>query len=186
MKLKLVILPIILLTGCLSKKSNDCKYYNEGVEYFNNHYHVDYMDNGSLEEAVRIFEKAVNSGCNNYDLFYKLYFCYESSGDNRNAEKYISKAIEVDPSKSPELYYWRGELNIKLKRLKEAIADYTVYVKSNHVRDISTGYYRLGGLQYALGDTINSKINMERAIELDGGKEKPCFDDFVKTWDLNK
>src|SRR6478735_9252740 len=91
-------------------QNNNCEFYQEGLKYFNRNYHGDYMNKGSRDTAILIIEKAVNAGCKEYDLYNKLFFCYEWERDYINAEKYISLAINSDTTKH-ELYYWKGEMN---------------------------------------------------------------------------
>jgi tetratricopeptide (TPR) repeat protein len=166
-------------------QNNDCDFYYEGLEYFNSNYHGDYMNNGSRDTAILIFEKAALAGCKEYDLYYKLFFCYEWERDYKNAEKYISLAISVDTTKH-ELYYWKGEMNMHLKNLDEALKDYQKYVSYKSVRNLQTGYYRCGAILYAMGDKINSEKYMLKAVELNGGKKLRDFKEFGKSWGMIK
>jgi tetratricopeptide (TPR) repeat protein len=140
------------------------------------------MDSNSRDTTIILFKKAIKAGCKNYDLYTKLFYCQEWNGDYLNAEKNISEAILIDSTKDPELYYSRGELNLKLKRLENAKTDFVKYVSFANARDPFSAYYRIGAVQYVLGDTVNSKINMAKAVKLNDGKELRSFEDFTKSW----
>lgn len=175
---------LITVNAQTSEKTNNnnaCEFYHEGLEYFNRNFHEDYMNNGSSDTAIFIFEKAVKAGCKEYDLYFKLFFCYVWEQDYKNAEKYISLAISADTTKH-ELYYWKGEMNMSLKNLDEALKDYKKYITIKTVENLQTGYYRCGAILYALGDTVTSKEYMIKAIELNGGEELRDFNEFGKSW----
>ncbi|MGZ4048616.1 MAG: tetratricopeptide repeat protein [Bacteroidia bacterium] len=172
---------LFVITSLFSQTS-DCKSYKEGIAYFKLHYHGDYMDKGAQEETIRLLEKAIEEGCSNYDLYYKLYFCCNWNGETEKADQYISKAIQLDSSKNIELYYWRGELNMKLKKFNEALSDYQYYVSDKKASELSTGYYRIGALQYVLGDSINSQESMTKAVELNQGRKLRDYEDFARSW----
>ncbi len=184
--MRVIILIVFFIASCNCKTSTDCSSYEEGMKYFEKHYHGDYMDNGSRDTVIAVLQDALKGGCENFDLYHTLFFCYQWNGDFRNAERYLSEAIKMDKKKDPELYYWKGEMNMKLNRLEEAKSAFSSYINFPSSFYPHLGFYRLGVIQYVLGDTINSEISRRRAIELNKGKDMRDFKEFADAWGLHK
>ncbi len=184
--MRVFIIIVVFALSCRSETSTNCATYEEGMKYFREHYHGDYMDNGSRDTVIAYLQRALKGGCKNFELYHMLYFCCQWNGDFHNAEKYISEAIKFDKGNDPELFYWKGEMNLRLNRLEDAKSDYNTYVSLPNALYLADGLYRIGVLQFVQGDTINSEINRHKAIELNKGKSLRDFKEFAEAWGLHK
>lgn len=168
------------------KGDEKCKLYFSGLEYIEVNYKgCGGFNDGSLDSLIQILEMAVSAECQESDLYYKLYYCYKKKQEYRKAEKCISTAIKFDPEDC-ELYYWKGELNMKLGEIEEATAAYRQYIGFDNVKNLATGYYRYGALLYAVGDTGIAEEYRAKSLSLRGETQLRSYDDYIKTFGVYK
>lgn len=184
MRIIFVLGPFLLL-ACRSTQPN-CNSYKEGARYFAKHHHGDYMDNGSRDTTIMLLQQAINDGCKSYDLYNMLFYCYEWNRDYVNAEKSISAAIKIKRKKNPELYYWRGNLNMNLKRFHQSKADYIYYLRLSDIKYKKEGYNRLGLVYYVLGDSASSEKYRKIFVSLNGNRPGRDYAEIAKSWGLLK
>jgi len=81
----------------------------------------------------------------------------------RKALQEFDKAIELDPN-NYRAYFWRGRVNIKVKRLKEAAVDFQMAIKLKP--DYAEAYDNLGWLHMQLEEYDQSINYLSKSLEL--------------------
>jgi len=81
----------------------------------------------------------------------------------RTALQEFDKAIELDPN-NYRAYFWRGRVNIKVKRLKEAAVDFQMAIKLKP--DYAEAYDNLGWLHMQLEEYDQSINYLSKSLEL--------------------
>ena len=81
----------------------------------------------------------------------------------RKALQEFDKAIELDPN-NYRAYFWRGRVNIKVRRLKEAAVDFQIAIKLKP--DYAEAYDNLGWLHMQLEEYDQSINYLSKSLEL--------------------
>ena len=102
-----------------------------------------YQDCGRYEDAISVFDKAIEEDPADAFAYYKSGWCYEFLGDDAKALECYSSGIEMDDS-YPYIFLMRGELYLKQGKKKLAEADFKAVVEKDTVlRDGSCRQYAL-------------------------------------------
>jgi pentatricopeptide repeat protein len=92
-----------------------------------------YVNQGRLEEAVKIYEKIIKKYPKDKDLFgiyADMSFAYYNMDKNEKALEIINKAIKLMPNKDI-LYIRRGDILARVKGIEIAIKDYEKAIELN-------------------------------------------------------
>jgi len=164
---------ITLTTSILScnffKGGND--YYQSGLKEFNSTNFVKsdaygYDDLEKLKIAINDFEKSIEMGYHQRDVFDNLTWCYwYLNQDNTNMERVYSLGLKSFPN-DVEFYYRRGNCRERLNKYKEAFEDFNKAILLDTTRKyeyISDAFYERGAMRYILGDKVNANNDREIA-----------------------
>jgi Tfp pilus assembly protein PilF len=84
------------------------------------------LDAGKLAEAEPLLEKAASDSVNReaYKALTNLGILHYRKGDNKKARIYLSKAIESSKNLACIAYYYKGHIDLKEAKVKDAISSY--------------------------------------------------------------
>lgn len=148
------------------------KYPMEGYAYFqrgNLYYHVD----NNLEEAVKMYNKAMFLGEKDVNLFYNLGQCFTDMGNYDQAISWIERAIRLEDSRT-DLYNKKASALIELGKFEEALDSYNKALmiefdneEANHFKAIVLG--EIGREKEALDllDNIESIVGRKLLFSYD-------------------
>ena len=102
-----------------------------------------YKDCGRYEDAITVFDKAIEEDPADAFAYYRSGWCYEFLGDDTKALERYSSGIEMDDS-YPYIFLMRGEIYLKQGKMELAEADFKAVVEKDTI--LSDGSCR----QYAL------------------------------------
>ncbi|HXN24534.1 MAG TPA: tetratricopeptide repeat protein [Candidatus Dormibacteraeota bacterium] len=122
-----------------------------------------YVNHGRLEEA-RLMYEAVSRQCPNYWLsIYNLGYLNYRAGNQQQAEAYLLRAIELDPSDGDE-YMYLGMARYRMNRLSEALVDLRQAIE---LRPMAPGYhFTLGVLLEQVPDWEAARLALEAEIRV--------------------
>ena len=110
------LLAILLITGCA---------------VFSDHYKGrSALDEGSYDEAIFLFEKALKTSPNNPGILTDLGVAYFKKDDLEEASGYFGKAKSADPLYS-KAYLYQGMIYEKQDDIPKAISEYSEYYQKN-------------------------------------------------------
>lgn len=102
-----------------------------------------YQDWGRYEDAISVFDKAIEEDPADAFPYYKSGWCYEFLGDDAKALERYSSGIEMDDS-YPYIFLMRGEIYLKQGKKEVADADFKAVVEKDTVlSDSSCRQYAL-------------------------------------------
>ncbi len=104
--------------------------YKLGLNCYNSGEHGDYEDWDKMRRAAFYFEKAVNKGYTQKDVYSYLTHCYHVLSDETNEEKVYTLAIIQYPTDA-EFHFYRGDCRKKLKNYQGAFDDFDSIIKQN-------------------------------------------------------
>lgn len=125
---------------------------------------------GCLEESVRCFNRALESGCDPVIGRLSRGAAYMAQGRHRLAVEDFSRVLEIDAA-GERAYYFRGLAFMALGEYENAIRDLTICLTRNHDRGIA---YLARGLAYAeIGEERDAALDFSSAssfssAEVDG------------------
>ena len=144
-------------------------YFEKGLELYQLSDHDCTWDWEIIKKAIPEFEKAIDKGYKEREVFDKLASCYRhSNGDVKNAEIIYSRALTYYPD-DYEFYIQRGDCRKSLKKYEDALKDYekATSIKNAKFRDnYSNVIYDRGAIKYILGDTINAEADRKLATNI--------------------
>ena len=135
-----------------------------------------------VEEAVKIYNKAIYLGEKNENLFYNLAQSYQAMGNKEQAIKWINRAISINPDKV-EFYNKKADMLTSYNKYEEAIENYNLALirevnneEANHFKAIlmgQVGRYEeaiqvLDNAEDVIGDTILFKYDKALIYEKQG------------------
>jgi len=85
---------------------------------------------GKNDDAIRDFNKVLESDPNRYETYYWRGLAYNNKKMLPQAIQDLSRAIAIEPSKS-EYYAWRGLLYFNVKKVQASIDDYSKAIQLN-------------------------------------------------------
>lgn len=184
------ILPILLfwmlssiLLSCDSLQTGR-QLYESGLDNFKAADHGDYHNDEGLAEAIKDFEKSIEKGFNERDVFEMLAQSYHFlNQDLENEERVYSLGLEAHPGDF-EFHYYRGECRKELKNQKGAFEDFDDVIALDTARNgeyVSDAFYERGAMRYILGDTINANKDREVAQSL-ADYELRTYSDYCRLW----
>lgn len=183
------------------EKEEALKFYNQAIEKDSNLV-IGYNNRGLLKQelgdykgALADFNKIIALEPNNAIAYNNLAIVKIDQEDYIVALAMCKKALEIDSTLEMIVVYAnRGRAKHELKQYKEAIKDYDYFAK--YVPSDPEVYYRRGVSKCALGDTLGSILDYEKAIqrnrlyipayiekgniELDMGEDKAAIKTFSK------
>jgi tetratricopeptide (TPR) repeat protein len=137
----------------------------------------------SLEKAAKYFEKALQKGYKERELFVSLYQCYDRLNNNEKVQETLGKALELFP-KDVELFYYKAAWEMETKKYKEAYADFnnaiTLPFDSAEFQLIDAAYYNRGAISFIQGDTAKAFEDYRKANQL-AGDTLEAYEVYVKT-----
>lgn len=101
----------------------------------------DLESKGKLEEAISVYNTAIDSYFDNADFYRHFGECLQKQGKHQEAVIYYQKAIEIQP-KNAKAYHNLGNAFSQLNQWEEATNYYQKAIKINS--NSPTSYYRLG------------------------------------------
>lgn len=118
---------------------------------------------GEFDEAIKSIKHLISLNPKHADYYANLYSVYMNMDSTSEALEYINKAIHYNHEYA---YYFlcRGELNFKLERWKESIADYDNYL--NLRRDDIASAYLSRGIAKAMIKDDGACTDLEKAKDL--------------------
>jgi tetratricopeptide (TPR) repeat protein len=119
---------------------------------------------GHLEQAIRIYEELWPAQQNNWDINFNLGCGYYFTGKFPDADRYLSRAIELDPSQSDGFFYL-GLTKLKLGDVNSA----AVNVKRAVALAPDTDHYHrtLGAILRLQGDLSGALLEFRQEMDLD-------------------
>ena len=158
--------------------------YKIGLEHFKSADHECYHDHDGLSKAIVDFEKSIDKGFKERDVFDKLTWSYLLlNRDNENAERIYSLGLQAFPN-DIEFYFRRGGCRKELKKHKEAFDDFNQAILLDTTRKyeyINNAFYERGAMRYILGDTINADKDREIAKSITD-HELRTYQDYCQLW----
>ncbi|MBS5886730.1 tetratricopeptide repeat protein [Clostridium sp.] len=147
-------------------------YPMEGYAYFqrgNLYYHVD----NNLEEAIKMYNKAMFLGEKDINLFYNLGQCFFDMKNYEQSISWIERAIRLNDSRS-DLYNKKASSLIELGRFEEALECYDKALmiefdneESNHFKAIVLGEIGREKDAFNLLDNIESIVGRKLLYSYD-------------------
>lgn len=113
-------------------------------------------DENANREYIRLIKNIPNSIEGN-ERMYWFHKCVTEDYDT--ALKYINKLIELTNGNKASYFYDRGSIFDEMGRYKEAIADYTKFVKSDDKNNYYA-YFEMSDCYRAIGDKTKAKEAM--------------------------
>lgn len=163
--------------------------YEMGVRYYELSDHGDYHDQPELDTAIAYFEKAIEIGFKERDVFEKLAWSYNGSfvQDIENMERVYTLAL-THFSNDVEFYFRRGNCRMNLGKYRAAYGDFNCAIlldTGQHFEYISNAFYERGALSFLFGDTLNADRNWKTAQKSSKCKLRP-YPDYCRRFDLSK
>ncbi len=157
--------------------------YELGIDNYKKGYQEDVYITEPIERAAFYFEKAIDKGYLEKDVFDRLTRCYAVLEDHVSAERANTKAISQFP-KNAEFYYSRADHRKQLKRYRDALEDYTSAIELNPSYEyISDAYFDKGAMEYLLGDTVLANKDRISAIKIKGDPNYfRTYADYCRLW----
>jgi tetratricopeptide (TPR) repeat protein len=157
--------------------------YELGLDKYHQADHGDYNDWDKMRRAAFYFEKSIDRGYSNRDIYSRLSHCYWILNDKINAEKVYTLGIEQYP-KDVEFHFYRGECRKYLKNFQGAFIDYDSVIKLNpKLEYIKDAYYDRGAMSYLLGDTVSANRDRSQVKKL-AGFDWRTYEDYCRLWHL--
>ncbi len=179
----LCLIVTIALFSCNSFQTGQ-QLYKIGLEHFKSADHGDYHDHDGLSKAIFYFEKSIEKGFMERDVFDKLTWSYlRLNGDKQNAERVFSLGLQTFPN-DIEFYFRRGGCRKELKKHKEAFDDFNQAIlldKTRKYEYINNAFYERGAMRYILGDTTNAEKDREIAKNITD-HELRTYHDYCQLW----
>ena len=158
--------------------------YKSGLNHYKSADHDDYHDHDGLNKAILDFEKSIDKGFKERDVFDKLTWSYLLlNSDNQNAERVYSLGLQTFPN-DIEFYFRRGGCRKELKRHKQAFEDFNQAILLDTTRKyeyINNAFYERGAMRYILRDTINADKDREIAKSITD-HELRTYHDYCQLW----
>jgi len=157
--------------------------YELGLDKYRQGDHRDYDDWDKMKRAAFYFEKALNKGYVNRDMYARLSHCYWILRDTLNTERVYTLGIEQYP-KDAEFHFYRGDCRKYLKNFRGAFMDYDSVIKLNPKSEyIKDAYYSRGAMSYLLGDTVSANRDRFQVKKL-AGFDWRTYKDYCRLWHL--
>lgn len=157
--------------------------YESGLKHFTSADHECYHDEKELKEAINCFEKAIEKGFKEREVFYNLAWCYSLKGDAENAERIYSEGLQYFP-KDIEFYFRRGECRKGLREYQKAYNDFNQVILLDTMRKyeyISSAFYARGAMDFLLGNKMDAEEDRETAQHLSGDSLR-AYQDYCQLW----
>jgi len=149
--------------------------YAKAIEIDPNYFDA-YVDRGLWRFAIKDYDGAINDFTTAFNLdtlssgaINNLGVVYMSSGDLDSALICFSKSIKIDSVYGS--YYNRGNVYFAFGNLNLAIGDYNKDILFNQHSDLYHTYYMRGIARLEMGDSINGKFDLEKALEFESQDE---------------
>lgn len=118
---------------------------------------------GKFDEAIESINNLIKLNPTNADYYADLYTVYLNIDSTAKALENINKAIQYNEEYA-YYFYCRGELNFKLERWKESIADYNEYLRLR--KDDIASVYLSRGIAKAMIKDVGACSDLEKAKDL--------------------
>lgn len=128
---------------------------------------IKYHSKGNILEAKKCYQKLINDGFEDANVFNNYGILLIDQGKLKEAELLISKSIELNPE-DPTAYANLGGILIKLGKLEEA--ELLIRQATRLNPDFANAHYNLGNVLKDLGKLKDAELSIREAIRL-----KPNF-----------
>jgi tetratricopeptide (TPR) repeat protein len=173
----------IVLSSCDTFQTGQ-QLYKSGLDHFKSADHGDTHDYVGLEKAIADFEKSIEKGFKDRDVFDKLTRSYWLlNNDKQNAERIYTLGLLTFPN-DIEFYLGRARCRKELKKHKLSFDDFNQAIildPSRKYEYISDAYYDRGAMRYILGDTLNAEKDREIAKSI-SAHELRTYKDYCQLW----
>ncbi|MGF1637748.1 MAG: tetratricopeptide repeat protein [Cyclobacteriaceae bacterium] len=124
------------------------------------------MRNNNNNEALEMYEKAIELGASNYSLWQNVLQLLSQAEKFESVAEYADKAIELYPNQ-PLLYYFSGTAYMVMKSYDDAIANLEQGKKLSGKNDELRAYFnaQLGDAYYHVKDHKKSDASYEAALQ---------------------
>jgi tetratricopeptide (TPR) repeat protein len=174
---------MILLFSCDTLQTGQ-QLYKSGLDHFKSADHGDYHDYVGLEKAIADFEKSIEKGFKDRDVFDKLTRSYWLlNNDKQNAERIYTLGLLSFPN-DIEFYLGRARCRKGLKKHKQAFEDFNRAILLDTTRKyeyINNAFYERGAMRYILGDTIDADKDREIAKSITD-HDLRTYQDYCQLW----
>lgn len=189
-KLYLIILTISFLISCIAQTKGPRYYtelgrslctegnYMQGMQYYRKAIEMDsnyvdaYVDRAlwrlnykDYDGSINDWKKVLSLKPKNILALNNLGVVYESMGELDSALIYFTKSIELD-SLGIGSYFNRASIYFMQGKLEMAANDYQKDIEIGTLTD-AVSYYMCGIIKIELGDSLNGKMYLEKAFEID-------------------
>lgn len=175
---------VFVLVSCDNSQTGE-QLYKSGLAHFESSDHGDYHDQEGLKKAINKFEKSIEKGFKERDVFDRLTWSYQLlSSDNENAERIYSLGL-IAFQNDIEFYFRRGGCRKELKKHKEAFEDFDRAILLDTIRKyeyLNSAFYERGAMSFILGDTINAEKDREIAQNMTD-HELRTYQDYCRLWE---
>jgi tetratricopeptide (TPR) repeat protein len=155
--------------------------YRIGLNKMKQGDHGDYNDPTLIQKAAFYFEKAIQKGYDERDVYDKLSTCYHWLGDNKNAERIYSLGLKTYPQ-DVEFLFYRGNCRKEFKNHLGAFEDYNKVVSLDTAsRYLKNAIYYRGTMSYILGDTSSAHNDWLKAQKITD-YELRDYADYSQLW----
>jgi len=132
--------------------------YKIATTYKDSGDHYDYFIENYFMIASTFYEKAIEKGVHEREIYWELFWIYFKLHDNKKSESLLTEALELYPSDIWFRFY-RATVRKDLKKFRKAYKDYDLVVNSKKV-DFPFYYeavYERGSIKYKNGDKESAK-----------------------------
>jgi len=122
-----------------------------------------YIEEKDNAGAISSLEKAIAVNSKNLEAYMRLAELYGKSGDGERAKKTYELMISINPN-DPGVYVLLGRYNLKVKRWKDAMANFE---KSNGLQRNGGAFEGIAAAALGMGNTAKAREAAKSAITLD-------------------
>lgn len=154
-------------------------FYTKAIETFPRMaeaYHrrsVCYSDQKKFDLAIKDLDKYIELQPNRSRPYLWRAEANVQKGNSKEALSDINKAINASPEKAGEYILYRGDLHVRLKHFKEALADYEALLQKNSQDD--TIWLRKGNVLMSLADYSGAYQAYSKTIDLTVDEGAPAY-----------
>lgn len=163
----LVAISLLMVVGCSNRKAKEQEldYRHQGIEK---------LENGQYEEAVELFQKALDQsmakvGELEVDICYYKAVAQYKSGNIQGAMDTYTALIEYD-KENTDAYYLRGTMYLEQGNIQNALLDYQEAMKKDKKNPVL--FNKIGERLINAGYTQEAAGILDQALEIKGDKPK--------------
>ncbi len=174
---------LLFFVSCLNNQTGE-QLYKNGLTHFESSDHGDYYDQEELKKAISQFEKSIEKGFYEREVYYWLSLSYLFfNSDNENAERIYSLGVNKFQN-DIGFHFGRGSCRKKMRKHKEAFEDFNKVIlldTSRKYEYLSNAFYERGAMSFILGDTINAIKDRDTAQSMKSHQLR-TYKDYCQLW----